>query len=70
MYVINITLTGLFHLHNFGVRVINDRLNEVRRSGLRQSVLFHTIAKRKIRASSVNAIPTPNLIFVTETGGP
>lgn len=46
--MMHIILTGLVHLHDLGVRVINDGLNEVRRSGLTQSVLFHTVAKRKI----------------------
>lgn len=43
---------------NLRVKVINDCLNEFGHSGLKQSVLFHTAAKRKMPASSLSAIPT------------
>ncbi len=57
--MIHMILAGLSHSHDLKVRVINDRLNEVGRSGLTQSVLFHTAAKRKTPASSLSAIPQP-----------
>lgn len=35
-----------------------------------QFVLFYLVAKRKGPVTSLSAIPNPNLIFITETGGP
>lgn len=67
--IIHMMHTGPFHFEILRVGVINDRLNEVGRSGLTQSVLFRTAAKRKTPASSPGAIPDPNPIFITETGG-